>query len=184
MRRKTQLAGLTTLAAGLLALSPALASANTIAAPGAIAFPGSTEVGKTSGVQAVTMLVSCTTVSFPLGIPNCDIPGLFQANPSTTGDFAVGTNGCGAGPFQGNLPVGPIPCVITVAFKPKAPGLRTGTMTLGDDLTGTDPGTVALTGAGVAAPGGSGTTTTTTKKCKKKKSLSVAQSAKKKCKKK
>ena len=185
MRRKPQLAGLTLLAAGLLALSPALASANTSAVPGAVAFPGSTEVGKTSAPQGVTMLVNCTTV-INLPSPICATPGLFQPNPSTTGDFAVGTNGCGTSPVPGNNAFAPIPCVITVAFKPKAPGLRTGTLTLGDDLTGTDPGTVSLTGAGVPASGsgsGSGSSGTTgKKKCKAKKRF--AQSAKKKCKKK
>jgi hypothetical protein len=180
MRRRTQLAGLATLAAGLLTLSPALASANTTVAPQALAFPGSTEVGKTAPLQAVTVLVNCTTVINAPG-PVCAVPGFFQPNPSTTGDFAIGTNGCGTGVVQGSDPFVPTPCVITLNFKPKAPGLRTGTLAVGDDLTGTDPGTVSLTGTGVAAPG-SGTTTPTKKKCKKKKK-SAAQIAKK-CKKK
>jgi hypothetical protein len=182
MRRKTQLAGLATLAAGLLALSPALASANTSAVPGAIAFPGSTEVGKASAPLPVVVNVDCTTV-IPVPAPFCAVPGLFQPNLSTTGDFAIVTNGCGTGVVTGNLPFAPVPCPVIVAFKPKSAGLRTGTLTLGDDLTGTDPGTVGLTGAGVPASssGGSGTTGTK-KKCKPKKRF--AQSAKKKCKKK
>lgn len=175
MRRKAQLAGLTTLAAGLLALSPALASANTSAAPGSIAFPGSTEIGKTSAPQATAVTVDCSvTGSFPL--PPCVVPGVLVTNPSVTGDFAQ-TNTCGGG-FSALTPT---PCVFTVTFKPKATGLRTGTLTIGNDVTGSSPGTVSLTGAGVPASGPGGTTTTK-KKCKKKHPR-AAQIAKK-CKKK
>jgi hypothetical protein len=182
MRRKIQLAGLATLAAGLLALAPALASASTSVTPTAVSFPGSTEVGKTSAPQSVAVLINCTTVISlpPFGTPTCILTGVFQPNPVTTGDFAVAPNTCGTSPI-GNASLGPVTCVMTVTFKPKAPGLRTGTLAVGDDLTGTDPGTVSLTGAGVAGPGSGNTTTT--KKCKKK-PRSVAQSAKKKCKKK
>jgi hypothetical protein len=179
MHRKIQVAGLAATAAVLLALSPALASANTSVAPGAVAFPGSTAVGSTSSVQGVVVNVDCTTV-FNFPPPTCIVPGLFQPAPSTTGDFAVVTNGCGTNLIAGNNPFGPVSCAITFAFKPKAPGLRTGTLTVGDDQTGSDPGTVSLTGAGVPAP--STAATTTTKKCKKK-HKSGAQIAKK-CKKK
>jgi hypothetical protein len=76
--------------------------------------------------------------------------------------------------------------VFSVTFKPTAPGLRTGTLATGFDVTGSSPSSVTLTGAGVAAPssggsGGSGTTGAK-KKCKKK-HKSGAQIAKK-CKKK
>ena len=183
MHRKTQAAGLAAMAAGLLALSPALASANTSVTPGAIAFPGSTQVGKTSAPQSVAALVDCTQVITPLpGVTVCGVPGLFQPNPSTTGDFAVASNGCGTSLFPGNNPFAPIPCVMTVTFKPKAPGLRTGTLTVGDDQTGTDPGAVSLTGAGVPASGTGSGGASGKKKCKAKKRF--AQSAKKKCRKK
>lgn len=184
MRGKAQVVGIAAMAAGLLALSPALASASTFVAPGAIAFPGSTEVGKTSAPQAAVVNINCTTLFFPGGIPTCLTPGIFQPNPSTTGDFAVATNGCGTNALPGANPVAPLVCAVLVTFKPKAPGLRTGVLTLGEDLStaATDPGTVNLTGAGVPGPGSGSSGTLTKKKCKAKKRS--AQIAKKKCKKK
>jgi hypothetical protein len=180
-RTTVRLSMLAAISAGLLALSPALASATTTASPGAVAFPETTAVGSTSPLQGVVVNVSCTIVINNV-VPQCAQPGVFQPNPSTTGDFAIDTNGCGTSPIVGNNPFAPVPCVVTVAFKPKAGGPRTGTLTLGDDQTapGT-PGTVSLTGTGVATPGSG---STTGKKCKKKKHKSSAQIAKKKCKKK
>jgi hypothetical protein len=178
MRRKAQVVGIAAMAAGVLALSPALASGHTFVAPGAIAFPGSTEVGKTSAPQVTVVYSYCTVYT-----TSCNAPGIFQPSPSITGDF-LQTNNCGTGAIPQTSP-GPVPdCVFTVTFKPKAPGLRTGTLTVGSDLGGgTQPGTVNLTGAGVPGPSSSGTGTTgTKKKCKAKKRS--AQIAKKKCKKK
>jgi len=176
MRRKAQLAGLTTLAAGLLALSPALASANTSVAPGSLTFGGSQTVGTTSAPKQVVVTVDCTT-SIPIPVTTCVVPGIFQASPSTTGDFALSSNGCGGG-FSANFPT---PCVIAVTFKPKAEGLRTGTLTIGDNLVGSDPGTVSLTGAGVPAAN-TGGGTITKKKCKKKhpRGAQIAKKCKKK----
>lgn len=179
MRRKAQVVGIAAMAAGLLALSPALASASTFVAPGAIAFPGSTEVGKTSAPQAAVVTISCGALN-PLNIPFCFTPTVFTPNPVVTGDFPVQTNGCGTSPIPVQTISG-IQCVLLVTFKPKAPGLRTGTLNVGSDPLG-QPNTVNLTGAGVPGPSSSATGTTTKKKCKAKKRS--AQIAKKKCKKK
>jgi hypothetical protein len=175
MRRKAQVVGIAAMAAGLLALSPALASAHTFVAPGTIAFPGSTEVGKTSKEQVTVVYTYCTVYT-----TFCQQPGIFQPAVSVTGDFAQ-TNNCGA---VAQTSPAPVPdCVILVTFKPKAPGQRTGTLTVGSDVGGgTQPGTVPLTGTGVAAPAIGGSGTPTKKKCKAKKRS--AQIAKKKCKKK
>jgi hypothetical protein len=175
MRRKTQWAGLAAVAAGLLALSPALAAANSDVAPTTLTFGGSQPVGTTSAPQTATVTVSCTTSFMSV----CIVPGTFVTMASTTGDFAQ-TNTCGNGLSSPNS------CVFTVTFKPTAPGLRTGTLATGFDATGSSPSSVTLTGAGVPAPstggsGGSGTTGAK-KKCKKK-HKSGAQIAKK-CKKK
>jgi hypothetical protein len=82
--------------------------------------------------------------------------------------------------------------VFSVTFQPTAPGLRTGTLATGIDVTGSSPSSVTLTGAGVPAAGNGGVlggsggsgTTGAKKKCKHKKKHKSAAVVAKKCKKK
>ena len=166
MGRKTRLAGLAAVAAGVLALSPASASANSQVAPTSLTFTSNQAVGTTSSPQTATVTVDCSVI-----IVGCGVFGLFSPVATVTGDFAQ-TNTCGT------AVISPGSCVFSVTFKPTATGVRIGTLATGVDATGSDPDTVSLTGSGIAAPSaGAG------KKCKKAKKHS-AKSAKKKCKKK
>ena len=164
MRRITLAVVLATVAGGVVALSPAVASAQvttTTAAPTSLVFGGQ-GVGTTSSEASVTVY------------------GLFEADPFITGDgdFFL-TNDCGRG-GPGGWIFGS--CTLHVTFTPEATGLRTATLMV---RTGTptpvvllpvipaDPVGISLTGTGVP----SGKHAGGLKKCEKKKS----KKARKKC---
>jgi hypothetical protein len=155
MKRITLAVVLATVAGGLVALSPALASAQVISttvAPTSLVFNGQ-KVGTTSHEASVT------------------VNGLFEADPFITGDgdFFL-TNDCGRG-GPGGWIFGS--CTLQVTFTPAAAALRTATLTV---RTGTptpvvllpvipaDPVEIPLTGTGVA----SGKRSAGLKKCQKK----------------
>ena len=87
----------------------------------------------TSGAQTVTVR---NTGNVPVAI----------ASIAASGDFAQTTT-CGA-----SLAINAT-CTISVTFTPTANGARTGAVTITDDATGS-PRTVALSGTGIAPPGG------------------------------
>jgi hypothetical protein len=155
MRRMTLAVVLATVAGGVVALSPAVASAEattTTAAPTSLVFDGQ-GVGTTSSEALVT------------------VNGLFEADPFITGDgdFFL-TNDCGRG-GPGGWIFGS--CTLHVTFTPAATGLRTATLMV---RTGTptpvvllpvipaDPVGISLTGTGTAA----GKRASGLKKCEKK----------------
>jgi hypothetical protein len=181
---------------GVIAALPAGAAANTTASPPSLDF-GSVNLGSSSGTQTVTVTVDCSSE-----VVTCVVPGTFMVSGAITGDF-VQTNNCPALPL-----LSPGSCSFSVSFAPAAAGVRTGTLNVGTDSTGTSPSLVSLSGTGVdpSAGGGggtgTGTTTTTTTtapsllgapapggtntkpsgKCKKKKRRHAAVTARKRCK--
>ena len=156
MRRMTLAVVLATVAGGVVALSPAVASAQvttTTVAPTSLVFGGQ-EVGTTSSEASVT------------------VNGIFEADPvfsGDTGDFWQ-TNNCGRGSL-GSWSFGS--CIFHITFTPSAAGLRTATLTVRTGtltpgllgrVTRTDPVEVSLTGTGVV----SGKRAGGLKKCEKK----------------
>jgi hypothetical protein len=142
MKGTTLAVVLATVAGGLVALSPALASAqvtSTTVAPTSLVFDAQ-KVGTSSHEASVT------------------VNGLFEADPFITGDgdFFL-TNDCGRG-GPGGWIFGS--CTLHVTFTPAATALRTATLTV---RTGTptpvallpvipaDPVEISLTGTGVAS---------------------------------
>jgi cytochrome c553 len=99
--------------------------------------PGSAEFGShLVGTQGSGQVISVgRTGTGPL-----TIAGFANNNP---GEFVVTANTCVAGNAA-------FPCRIDVAFRPAAAGMRTGTLTLTSDGTGSPQG-IALTGTGVVA---------------------------------
>ena len=168
MGRMTLAVVLATVAGGVVALSPAVASAQgatTTVAPTSLVFDGQ-DVGTTSSEASVT------------------VNGIFEPDPVISGDSSDfwQTNNCGRGSL-GAWSFGS--CTFHVTFTPAAAGLRTATLRV---KTGTltsvalglvtrgEPVYVSLTGTGVA----SGKRAAGLKKCEKKKS----KKARKKCQKK
>jgi hypothetical protein len=158
MRRMTLAVVLATVAGGVVALSPAVASAEvttTTVAPTSLVFDGK-EVGTTSSEALVT------------------VNGIFEADPVITGDSGDfwQTNNCGRGSL-GGWSFGS--CIFHVTFTPSAAGLRTATLTVRTGaltpgllplVTRTDSVEVSLTGTGVV----SGKRAAALKKCEKKRS--------------
>jgi hypothetical protein len=93
----------------------------------------STNLSATSAAQNVTLTNSGGTALTVTGIV-------------AAGDFAQ-TNTCGASVAAGGN------CTISVTFKPTASGPRTGTITIADSAAGS-PQTIALSGTGAVATGG------------------------------
>jgi hypothetical protein len=157
MGRMTMAVVLATVAGGVVALSPALASAQvttTTVAPTSLVFDGQ-EVATTSFEASVT------------------VNGIFEADPVISGDSGDfwETNDCGRGSL-GGWSFGS--CTFHVTFTPAVAGLRTGTLTvktgtMTPGVFGVDPADrvgVSLTGTGVA----SGKRAAGLKKCEKKRS--------------
>jgi hypothetical protein len=96
--------------------------------PGSVAFPV-TLVGVTAAPKTVTLK---NAGSSPLNISGI----------TTTGDFSR-TSSCGSVLAAGNA------CSITVSFKPKAIGTRSGTLAVTDDAAGS-PHSVPLSGVGTS----------------------------------
>ncbi|MCL2659385.1 MAG: choice-of-anchor D domain-containing protein [Acidobacteriaceae bacterium] len=88
-----------------------------------------TGVGMASATQVVTLT---NNGGLPLTINSL----------STSGDFAITANGCGATLALASA------CIVQVEFTPAAAGTRTGSLTVIDDAPGS-PHTLALSGAGV-----------------------------------
>jgi hypothetical protein len=95
-------------------------------APSSINF-GALPLGATSAARTATLTNSGTATLSIAGI-------------SRTGDFAITGNTCGT-----SLAVG-ASCTITLTFTPAAVGLRTGTLTVTDNVAGS-PHTVSLSGS-------------------------------------
>jgi hypothetical protein len=90
-------------------------------------------VGTTSTAQTITLV---NTGNAPLSITSLVVTG------TNATDF-VQTNTCS------NSLAGGANCTISVSFTPTASGARTGTVTIGDNATGS-PQTVSLSGTGIA----------------------------------
>jgi hypothetical protein len=97
---------------------PEVLAPSGILVPSSLTF-GSRRVGTTSAAQAVKLTNPVNGVSLPLSIL-----GL-----TTTGDFAVAGNGCGA-----SLPAG-ASCTITLTFTPSGPGSRSGYFAVVDNAS-------------------------------------------------
>jgi len=96
--------------------------------PGALTYP-SQQVGSSSSAQQVTLR-------------NLGSAGLSITSISAVGDFSE-TDTCGnMVPASGN-------CTISVTFTPSAGGLRTGSITIGDNAAGS-PHVISLTGTGLS----------------------------------
>ncbi|MCL2661119.1 MAG: choice-of-anchor D domain-containing protein, partial [Acidobacteriaceae bacterium] len=106
-----------------------------VAPPGVSLAPsqGLTFAATGVGVASATETVTLTNNG---GLP------LAISSLSTTGDFAVTANGCGATLAPESA------CTVQVGFTPTAAGERTGTLTVIDSAPGS-PHTLALSGAGV-----------------------------------
>ena len=103
--------------------------------PGSLAF-GRTEVGFATASQSVTLLSGGTR---PLSVSGASVVG---ANPA---DFAVTGNTCSAAPVAPNSS-----CTISARFNPTAPGARSASLSIADNVPGS-PQTVALSGTGESA---------------------------------
>jgi len=107
-----------------------------VVAPSSLTFSGQS-LGTPSAAQTVTL---SNTGTAALALSSLAISG------ANAGDFSQ-TNTCGASvPVSGS-------CTISVTFTPSALGVRTGTLTITDNASGS-PQTVSLTGTGVSPVAG------------------------------
>lgn len=102
---------------------------------------GSQLIGATSAPRTFVLTAGCQTLN-PINSGQCFIPDFITPAPATTGDFSVAENKCPPLLVGG---IAPVPCAITVTFKPTAAGPRTGTLVAGGLVS-------ALTGIGAAPP--------------------------------
>jgi hypothetical protein len=87
--------------------------------------------------------VGNTSASKSITLTNRDNGTLYFSSITTTGDFAVASNTCGASVGGGTT------CTVGITFSPTAIGARTGTLTFADDAVNS-PQIATLTGTGTA----------------------------------
>jgi hypothetical protein len=93
----------------------------------------------TFGVQ----VLGTTSASKNVVLKNTGTVALAISSITDSGDFTIPSNTCGSS-------LAPqISCTISVAFKPAAVGVRTGTVTISDNASGS-PQTISLSGTGTA----------------------------------
>ena len=90
-------------------------------------------------------LVNTTSAAKTVTLTNTGNAALTISSITSSGDFAVSNNPCGASLAAGAN------CVISVTFTPTAAGARTGTLTITDNAGGS-PQMVSLTGTGTSPP--------------------------------
>lgn len=103
--------------------------------PGSLAF-GRAEVGFATASQSVALLNGGTQ---PLSVSGATVVG---ANPA---DFAVASDTCSGAPVAPNSS-----CTISARFNPTAPGARSASLSIADNVPGS-PQTVGLSGTGESA---------------------------------
>jgi hypothetical protein len=180
VRRSIRMLALTCAAVGVIAITPAAATAASSTNPTIVNF-GSVPVGTTSAPRQITVTTPCTT--FVVTCLSFATDGL-QVSLATTGDFSVATNNCPATLAPGLLDTS-VSCVLSAVFRPTAAGTRSGTLSTGTEGLIPGPGPmVSLSGTGVAPTSAAGTQATKRKKCKKKHKRSASSAKKRRCKRK
>lgn len=113
--------------------APSISLSGTGIGPAASVSPGS--------LSFAPQVVNTTSPAKSVTLTNTGETTLHISSVSTSGDFSR-SNNCGA------LLLAGAKCTINVTFKPAAYGTRAGSLTIGDDATGS-PQTVGLSGTGL-----------------------------------